>query len=40
VFAKSVRKLADEALALDPSTIAAPKTMTDDEFFTFLQGRT
>jgi nitrogenase iron protein NifH len=39
VFAKSVRALADEILALDPGTIGEPKTMTDDEFFTFLQGR-
>jgi nitrogenase iron protein NifH len=39
VFAKSVGKLADEVLALDPAQVPAPNTMTDDEFFTFLQGR-
>jgi len=40
VFATSVKKLAAEALILDPATVPEPKTMTDDEFFTFLQGRT
>jgi nitrogenase iron protein NifH len=39
VFATSVKKLAEEVLSLDPSTVPEPKTMTDDEFFTFLQGR-
>jgi len=39
VLAASLRTLADEALALDPSTVPQPKTMTDEEFFTFLQGR-
>ena len=39
VFAQLVRAFAAEALALDPATMPPPKTMTDDEFFTFLQGR-
>jgi len=37
-LATLLRALADEVVALDPGAIPLPKTMTDDEFFAFLQG--
>jgi nitrogenase iron protein NifH len=39
-LAAGVRTLAEEILSLDADAIPLPTTMTDDEFFTFLQGRT